>query len=97
MPKTIRQSGVRRPVFDSVSGTLGAALSRAGHNGELTVHSDQGRHYKMQPYRTMDLTRFHRQISASSTKLLEHRWAQKVKMTVPADSIVETLDVIEHI
>jgi transposase InsO family protein len=43
----------RRPVFDLVSGTLGAALSRAGHTGELTVHSDQGWHYKMQPYRTM--------------------------------------------
>ena len=45
----------------------------------------------------LDLTRFYRHISASSAKLLEHRWAQKVKMTVPADSIVETLDVIEHI
>jgi transposase InsO family protein len=43
----------RRPVFDLVSGTLGAALSRAGHINELTVHSDQGWHYKMQPYRTM--------------------------------------------
>jgi len=43
----------RRPVFDLVSDTLGAALSRAGHTGELTVHSDQGWHYKMQPYRTM--------------------------------------------
>ena len=35
----------RRPVFDLVSGTLGAVLSRAGHTGELTVHSDQGWHY----------------------------------------------------
>ena len=43
----------RRPVFDLVSGTLRAALSRAEHTGELTVHSDQGWHYKMQPYRTM--------------------------------------------
>ena len=44
---------VRRPVFDLVSGTLGAALSRFGHTGELTVDSDQGWHYKMQPYRMM--------------------------------------------
>ena len=43
----------RRPVFDLVSGTLGAALSRFELTGELTVHSDQGWHYKMQPYRTM--------------------------------------------
>ena len=43
----------RRPVFDLVSGTPGAVLSRAEHTGELTAHSDQGWHYKMQPYRTM--------------------------------------------
>lgn len=45
----------------------------------------------------VDLTRFRRHISASSTKLLECQRAQQVKMTVPADSIVETLDVIEHV
>jgi type I restriction enzyme R subunit len=45
----------------------------------------------------VDLTRFHRHISASSTKLLECQRAQKVKMTVPADSIVETLNVIKHV
>ena len=43
----------RRPVFELVSGTLEAALSRCAHIGELTVHSDQGWHYKMQPYRAM--------------------------------------------
>jgi len=43
----------RSPVFELVSGTLGAALSRAECTAELTVHSDQGWHYKMQPYRTM--------------------------------------------
>ena len=45
----------------------------------------------------VDLTRFHRHVSAPSKKLLECQRAQKVKMTVPADSIVETLDVIEHV
>ena len=45
----------------------------------------------------VDLTRFHRHMSASSTKLLECQRAQKVKMTVPADSIVETLNVIKHV
>ncbi len=43
----------RRPVFELVSGTLDAALSRSKLTGELTVHSDQGWHYKMQPYRMM--------------------------------------------
>ena len=43
----------RRPVFELVSGTLRAALSRSECTAELTVHSDQGWHYKMQPYRTM--------------------------------------------
>lgn len=43
----------RRPVFELVSGTLGAALSRSKCTAELTVHSDQGWHYKMQPYRAM--------------------------------------------
>jgi len=43
----------RRPVFELVSGTLRAALSRSECTSELTVHSDQGWHYKMQPYRAM--------------------------------------------
>ena len=43
----------RRPVFDLVSGTLDVALARAKHVAGLTVHSDQGWHYKMQPYRAM--------------------------------------------
>ena len=43
----------RRPVFELVAGTLGAALSQFRHSGDLTVHSDQGWHYKMQPYRMM--------------------------------------------
>lgn len=42
-----------RPVFKLVSGTLGVALSRAGQTGKLTVHSDQGWHYRMRPYRAM--------------------------------------------
>ena len=43
----------RRPVFELVSSMLDTALSRRKHTDELTVHSDQGWHYKMQPYRTM--------------------------------------------
>lgn len=43
----------RRPVFELVSGTLKAALSRIRSAAELIVHSDQGWHYKMQPYRAM--------------------------------------------
>lgn len=43
----------RRPVFELVSGTLEAALSRIKSAAELIVHSDQGWHYKMRPYRVM--------------------------------------------
>ena len=37
----------KRPVFEMVSGTLRAALSRFECTAELIVHSDQGWHYKM--------------------------------------------------
>ncbi len=43
----------RRPVFEIVSGTLRAALSLSKNTAGLIVHSDQGWHYKMQPYQTM--------------------------------------------
>lgn len=43
----------RRSVFELVSGTLETALSRAKSAADLIVHSDQGWHYKMQPYRAM--------------------------------------------
>ena len=43
----------RRPVFELVSGTLQAALSRSESATELTVHSDQGWQYNMQLYRAM--------------------------------------------
>ena len=43
----------RRPVFELVSSTLEAALSRTRCAAELIVHSDQGWHYKMQPCRAM--------------------------------------------
>lgn len=43
----------RRPVFDLVSSTLETALARTTDAAKLIVHSDQGWHYKMQPYRAM--------------------------------------------
>lgn len=43
----------RRPVFDLVSNTLQAALSQTKDASGLIVHSDQGWHYKMQPYRAL--------------------------------------------
>jgi len=43
----------RRPVFDLVSDTLREALVRSECTSELIVHSDQGWHYKMLPYRAM--------------------------------------------
>lgn len=43
----------RRPVFELVASTLRAALSRTACTTELIVHSDQGWHYKMQPYRAL--------------------------------------------
>jgi len=45
----------------------------------------------------LDFTRFHSQISISSLKLLKCQRAQLDKVPVPADSIVETLNVIKHI
>ena len=43
----------RRLVFDLVASTLDLALSRLKDTNELTLYSDQGWHYKMQPYRSM--------------------------------------------
>ncbi len=43
----------RRPVFEMVSSMLEAALSQAVCATSLIVHSDQGWHYRMQPYQAM--------------------------------------------
>jgi transposase InsO family protein len=43
----------RRPVYELVASTLKVALSRTDFTAGLVVHSDQGWHYKMQPYRSM--------------------------------------------
>lgn len=43
----------RRPEYELVCGTLRAALSQLKPLSRLTVHSDQGWHYKMKPYRAM--------------------------------------------
>ena len=43
----------RRPMFELVSDTLRIAIERSECVTELTVHSDQGWQYKMQPYRAM--------------------------------------------
>lgn len=43
----------KRPVFDLVSDTLRDALARSECVSEVIVHSDQGWHYKMRPYRAM--------------------------------------------
>ncbi len=43
----------RRQVFELVFSTLGTALSRIRCAAELIAHSDQGWHYKVQPYRAM--------------------------------------------
>ena len=42
-----------RPMLKLVSGTLRDALARTKYASELIVHSDQGWHYKMRPYRAM--------------------------------------------
>jgi transposase InsO family protein len=43
----------RRPVYELVASTLQVALSRSECTAGLIVHSDQGWHYKMQPYRAL--------------------------------------------
>ena len=55
----------RRPVFDLVASTLDVALSRSKDTTGLAVHSDQGWHYKMQPYRAMLL---HRGVTQSMSR-----------------------------
>ncbi len=49
----VAHSMARRPVFELVCSTLQTALSRNKCSAKLIVHSDQGWHYKMQPYRAM--------------------------------------------
>lgn len=49
----VAQRMARRPVFDLVSCTLDSALRRLDTADGLIVHSDQGWHYKMGPYRSM--------------------------------------------
>ena len=43
----------RRPVFELVASTLRLAFSQTECTAGLIIHSDQGWHYKMQPYRAM--------------------------------------------
>jgi hypothetical protein len=45
----------------------------------------------------LDFTRFRSHISTSRSKLLECQRAQLVYVTVPTDSIVETLNVIKYV
>lgn len=45
----------------------------------------------------VDVTRFCRHKSTSSSKLLERKRAHLVKMTVPTDSIVKTFNVIKNV
>ena len=46
---------------------------------------------------SMDFTRFSRHKSTSSLELLERKRAHLVKMTVPADPIIKTFNVIKHL
>ena len=46
----VAHSMARRPVFEMICSTLRTALSRTKCTAKLIVHSDQGWHYKMQPY-----------------------------------------------
>ena len=43
----------KRPVYELVESTLKVALSRTDCAAWLIVHSEQGCHYKMQPYRVI--------------------------------------------
>lgn len=47
--------------------------------------------------RRVDFTRFSRRKSTSSLELLERKRAHLVKMTVPADPIIKTFNVIKHL
>lgn len=43
----------RRPVFELAAGTIADALGKIGAVADLVLHSDQGWHYKMPPYRAL--------------------------------------------
>ena len=93
----------RRPVFELVSGTLDAALSRYEHAGDLTVHSDQGWQYtikiKMQPYRTMLARRGVTQSMSRKGNCFDNAVIESFFGTLKAEyfhlSTIESIEVLE--
>lgn len=86
----------RRPVFELVSSTLQAALSRTGCASELIVHSDQGWHYKMQPYRAMLATRGVTQSMSRKGNCLDNAVIESFFGTLKAEYYhLATLDGVE--
>jgi transposase InsO family protein len=88
----------RRPVFELVSGTLQAALSRLEGTTGLTVHSDQGWHYKMQPYRSLLARRGVTQSMSRKGNCFDNAAIESFFGTLKAEYFhLETLDDIESL
>jgi transposase InsO family protein len=86
----------RRPIFELVSHTLQEALSRTGCISELIVHSDQGWHYKMQPYQAMLATHGVTQSMSRKGNCLDNAVIESFFGTLKAEYYhLATLDGIE--
>ena len=88
----------RRPVFDLVASTLDLALSRLKDTTGLTVHSDQGWHYKMQPYRSMLVRRGVTQSTSRKGNCFDNAVIESFFGTLKAEYFrLATLDSLEEL
>jgi len=75
----------RRPVFELVSSTLQTALSRTECASELIVHSDQGWHCRMQPYRATLASRGVEQIMSLKGNCFDNAVVESIFGTLKAE------------
>lgn len=88
----------KRPVFELVSDTLRVALARSECATELIVHSDQGWHYKMQPYRAMLAHRGVRQSMSRKGNCFDNAVIESFFGTLKAEYFhLATLDGLEDL
>lgn len=94
--KTATELGLQGSVSNIALAPAGQALltSRKDLAWQVVNTTDLSRVRTIVP---LDFTRFRRHKSTSGLKLLERKRTHLVKMTVPADSIVKTLNVVKHV
>lgn len=94
----IAHSMAKRPVFELVTDTLRVALARSKYATDLTVHSDQGWHYKMQPYRAMLAHHGVRQSMSRKGNCFDNAVIESFFGTLKAEYFhLETLDSLESL